>query len=84
MQFPKILTALFATTALARPSQSAPRDDATAIFDRAVNNGRPVATGACCIANTSKKGDTCTNAAGAPGVCQPANTANCGAKLTCT
>lgn len=77
MRFPTILTALFVTAALALPSQSAPRDGAMAVFNRAVNNGRPVATGACCIANTSKKGDTCTNAAGVPGVCQPANTANC-------
>lgn len=40
------------------------------------NNGRVVASGACCIAGQSKKQDVC-NVNGAAGKCVPANTANC-------
>lgn len=74
MQFPTILIALFATLAIAAPSSPAGAVD---ILERAINAGRPVATGACCIADTSKKGDTCKNAKGAAGVCAVADTAGC-------
>ncbi|KUJ20288.1 uncharacterized protein LY89DRAFT_779079 [Mollisia scopiformis] len=76
--------ALLMTTALAAPGSLTARQEAATIFDRAVNDGRPVATGLCCIANTSKKGDTCTQSNGAAGICSVADTAGCGAKLTCT
>lgn len=67
---------LLAATTLAHPGQSLPRSAPLEIFDRAINNGRPVANGACCIENTSKKGDTCNNN-GAVGTCKSANTAGC-------
>jgi hypothetical protein len=35
------------------------------------NQNRPVPTGACCVANTSLKQDTCTTADGATGRCVP-------------
>jgi len=76
MQLSTLLLTLFTTTALALPGLSLPRDESGALFDRAVNDGRPVASGACCIANTSKKGDVCNNA-GKAGVCTVADTAGC-------
>jgi len=78
MQFSTLIlgfVALFSTTVLAAPGESIVRDEGATIFERAVNNGRPVATGACCIEATSKKGDTCNN--GAAGICAVANTAGC-------
>jgi len=77
MQFSSLLITLFAATALALPNQTPARDESAVVFDRAVNAGRPVATGACCIANTSKKQDVCTKDDGTAGVCAPANTAGC-------
>ena len=41
------------------------------VLGAAVPAGRPVATGSCCIANTSLKEDACTTAAGAAGRCVP-------------
>lgn len=84
MQFPTLLLTLLIATALssALPNQTPARDESAAIFDRAVNSGRPVATGACCIANTSKKQDVCTKADGTAGVCAPANTAGCKLNLS--
>ena len=76
MQLSTLLLTLFTTTALALPGLSLPRDESGALFDRAVNDGRPVASGACCIADTSKKGDVCNNA-GKAGVCTVADTAGC-------
>ncbi|TVY71224.1 hypothetical protein LSUE1_G007700 [Lachnellula suecica] len=78
MQFSTLLITLFAATALALPNQTLARDEPAVIFDRqGVNGGRPVATGACRIANTSKKQDVCTKADGTAGKCAPANTAGC-------
>lgn len=73
MQFSSLLVTFFAATTLALPAS----DEATAILARVVNAGRPVATGACCIANTSKKTDVCAKADGTSGVCAVANTAGC-------
>ncbi|KAK4210363.1 hypothetical protein QBC37DRAFT_35839 [Rhypophila decipiens] len=47
-----------------------------------VNQGRPIANGACCVPNTSKKQDVC-QVNGVQGKCVPANTAGCGSALTC-
>ncbi|CZR60834.1 uncharacterized protein PAC_10730 [Phialocephala subalpina] len=77
MKFSVATPDLFVATALAASGCIAARQEAGAVFDRGVNNGRPVATGACCIANTSKKGDTCTQSNGAAGICSVANTAGC-------
>lgn len=74
MQFTTLLITLFATVAFAIPTES---PNGAAIFNRQVNSGRPVATGACCIAATSKKQDVCTKADGTSGKCAPANTAGC-------
>lgn len=41
------------------------------------NAGRPVATGACCVANTSLRQDVCTDASGASGRCVPSGSAGC-------
>ncbi|KAL5328932.1 hypothetical protein ACEPPN_002441 [Leptodophora sp. 'Broadleaf-Isolate-01'] len=46
------------------------------------NGGRVVPTGACCVANTSVKQDTCTTATGAAGRCVPGGNA-CGGSLSC-
>lgn len=40
------------------------------------NNGRPVANGACCVANTSLKQDVC-NVNGQTGRCVPSGANNC-------
>lgn len=74
MRFSVILAALFASVALAVPAVTV--NEAAAIFDRAVNAGRPIAEGACCIAGKNKKGDTCENK-GKKGVCAVADTAGC-------
>ncbi|KAH8894453.1 hypothetical protein GQ53DRAFT_683090 [Thozetella sp. PMI_491] len=46
------------------------------------NANRPIPTGACCVANTSLRQDVC-KVNGATGRCVPANSAGCGAQLTC-
>jgi hypothetical protein len=74
MQLTTFIITLFAATALATTEQPLKR---SLVFPRQVNSGRPVATGACCIANTSKKQDVCTKADGTSGKCAPANTAGC-------
>lgn len=74
MQFSVILVALFASVSLAVPAVTS--REVAAIFERAVNTGRPIAEGACCIAGKNKKGDTCQNK-GKKGVCAVANTACC-------
>jgi hypothetical protein len=76
MQFSTISITLSATTAFAIPGCSN-RDEASALITRVINNGRPVATGTCCIANTSKKGDTCKLSDGTADICASANTAGC-------
>jgi hypothetical protein len=76
MQFSILFMTLFATAAFAAPGCSK-RDEASALIIRAINDGRPVATGACCIANTSKKGDTCKLSDGTAGICASADTAGC-------
>lgn len=35
------------------------------------NDGRPVPTGTCCVANTSLKEDSCTSSSGQSGRCVP-------------
>jgi len=75
-EFSPLLITVFATTAIALPNQTPTRNDGAVIVDRAVNARRPVATGACCIANTSKT-DVCTKDDGTTGVCASANTAGC-------
>ncbi|CAJ2510388.1 Uu.00g050910.m01.CDS01 [Anthostomella pinea] len=73
MQFS--ITSLFAALALAATTSAA------AIESRQ-NDNRPVADGACCVADSSLKEDVCT-VNGAAGKCVPAGSANCGAALTC-
>ncbi|KAF2631352.1 hypothetical protein BU25DRAFT_384556 [Macroventuria anomochaeta] len=51
-------------------------------FPSAQNAGRPVATGSCCVANTSLKQDVC-NINGQSGRCVPSAANNCGGQLTC-
>jgi hypothetical protein len=75
-RFSAIFVTIFAAAAFAAPGCSK-RSEASALITRAINNGRPVATGACCIANTSKKGDTCKSNDGTAGICASANTAGC-------
>ncbi|CAI6334774.1 unnamed protein product [Periconia digitata] len=53
-----------------------------AAFPQPQNAGRPVANGACCVANTSLKQDVC-NVNGSTGRCVPSGSANCGGQLTC-
>jgi hypothetical protein len=57
---------------------------ATVVTPRAGANGnRPVASGNCCIANTSLKQDAC-NSPGGAGRCVPGGGAgNCGGALNC-
>ncbi|KAI0015117.1 hypothetical protein F4780DRAFT_116702 [Xylariomycetidae sp. FL0641] len=50
--------------------------------DKRQNDGRPVVSDVCCAANQSLKEDVCF-VNGVEGKCVPANTANCGAQLTC-
>ncbi|KAK0617527.1 hypothetical protein B0T14DRAFT_569016 [Immersiella caudata] len=57
-----------------------PQDNA-AIMARQ-NQNRPVPNGACCVANTNLKQDTCTAANGEVGRCVPGGN-NCGASLSC-
>jgi hypothetical protein len=76
MQFSNISITLFVTAAFAAPGCSK-RDEVSALITRAINNGRPVATGACCIASTSKKGGTCKLSDETAGICASANAAGC-------
>ncbi|KAM0273494.1 hypothetical protein ACHAQH_008317 [Verticillium albo-atrum] len=46
------------------------------------NENRPVPSGACCVANTSLKQDTCTSQSGATGRCVPGGN-DCGGSLSC-
>jgi len=46
------------------------------------NAGRPVPSGACCVASTSLKQDTCTSTSGATGRCVPGGN-DCGGALSC-
>lgn len=39
------------------------------------NDGRPVATGSCCVADTSLKEDACVSTSGAAGRCVPGGNA---------
>jgi hypothetical protein len=48
--------------------RNAPR---SAVNVRRQNDNRPVPNGACCVANTSLKQDTCTSASGQTGRCVP-------------
>ncbi|KAK2048902.1 hypothetical protein LZ31DRAFT_13264 [Colletotrichum somersetense] len=64
------------------PSMAAVRRDTLLMERQGVNANRPVANGACCIANTSLKQDVC-NVNGQTGRCVPDGINNCGAKLTC-
>lgn len=64
MQF-SIATMILALSALST---------ASVIVERQ-NGGRVVPTGACCVANTSVKQDTCTTATGAAGRCVPGGNA---------
>ncbi|UPX09366.1 uncharacterized protein EKO05_0000056 [Ascochyta rabiei] len=53
-----------------------------AAFPSPQNADRPVATGSCCVANTSLKQDVC-NVNGQSGRCVPSAANNCGGQLTC-
>ena len=66
MQF-SISTAFFALLAVASGS---------VILQERQNAGRPVPTGACCVANTSLKEDVC-NVNGQTGRCVPDSINNC-------
>ncbi|RDW87747.1 hypothetical protein BP5796_03441 [Coleophoma crateriformis] len=87
MQF-SIATTIFALLAVANavaieePEMSAVRRDVLLLERQGVNANRPVPNGACCVANTSQKEDTCS-VNGAAGKCVPANVNNCGTALTC-
>ncbi|RGP77546.1 hypothetical protein FLONG3_4331 [Fusarium longipes] len=59
--------------------RNAPR---SAVNVRRQNDNRPVPNGACCVANTSLKQDTCTSASGQTGRCVPGGN-NCGSSLSC-
>jgi len=76
-----ILLALVAATSaisVESPQMAAIRRDVLDLEARGVNGNRPVATGACCVANTSLKEDICTTATGAAGKCVPEGQfANC-------
>lgn len=68
MQFTIYTILSLATFAMAAPSPQ--------------NAGRPVATGACCVANTSLKQDVC-NVNGQSGRCVPSAANNCMQTLAC-
>lgn len=70
------LIAFASAVAVETPEMSAVRRDVLLLERAGTNDGRPVANGACCIANTSKKEDVCT-VNGQQGKCVPADTANC-------
>ncbi|KAK3380802.1 hypothetical protein B0H63DRAFT_523543 [Podospora didyma] len=76
------IVSLAHAVAIEEPSMAPIRREVLLLERQNANNGRPVANGACCIAATSKKQDVCT-VNGAQGKCVPANTANCGGRLTC-
>lgn len=86
MQFTKLSAAaaaalsLFAL-ALATPTPVEPRAPAGPAQTPTNNAGRPVANGACCVANTSLRQDVCKDAAGASGRCVPSNSAGCRSSL---
>jgi hypothetical protein len=61
------------------PLESTIRRDVLIQERAGVNANRPVASGQCCVANTSLKEDVCTTATGANGVCVPL-----GASFNCT
>ncbi|KAG7116564.1 hypothetical protein HYQ46_011179 [Verticillium longisporum] len=46
------------------------------------NANRPFPSGACCVANTNLKQDTCTSQSGATGRCVPGGN-DCGGSLSC-
>ncbi|KAK3947065.1 hypothetical protein QBC32DRAFT_248407 [Pseudoneurospora amorphoporcata] len=79
-----ILPSLFVAAALSVNAAVVESD--TSVLRRDIfarqNANRPVPNGACCVANTSLKQDIC-RVNGQQGKCVPANTANCGARLTC-
>ncbi|ETS74010.1 hypothetical protein PFICI_13876 [Pestalotiopsis fici W106-1] len=61
----------------------APRD--SIIMTRqsgSANGNRPTPSGACCVANTSLKQDTCTATDGTQGRCVPGGN-DCGGSLSC-
>ncbi|KAF4345877.1 hypothetical protein FBEOM_168 [Fusarium beomiforme] len=59
--------------------RNAPR---SAVLVGRQNGNRPVASGTCCIANTSLKQDACNAANGQAGRCVPGGN-NCGGRLSC-
>ena len=80
-----ISAALFAVVAIAnaaaveQPEMAAIRRNVLLLERAGANNGRPVASGNCCVPNTSKKEDVCTTAAGEDGKCVPEGAqVNCG------
>ncbi|KAH8892107.1 hypothetical protein GQ53DRAFT_134182 [Thozetella sp. PMI_491] len=76
------ISTLAGAIAIENPEAAAVRREILLLESRGVNEGRAVASGACCIAEVSKKEDVC-NVNGAAGKCVPANSAGCGAALTC-
>lgn len=78
MQFTKLSVALsFVALALANPTPVQPRVPAGPAQTPTDNANRPIANGACCVANTSLRQDVCTDGSGAPGRCVPSGSANC-------
>lgn len=78
MQVTKLSVVLsFLALALATPTRVEPRVPAGPAATPTDNAGRPVANGACCVANTSLRQDVCKDAAGASGRCVPSGSANC-------
>jgi hypothetical protein len=62
----------FATAATVEtPLEGAIRRDVLLQERAGANANRPVASGNCCVANTSLKEDVCTTATGAAGLCLP-------------
>jgi hypothetical protein len=80
MQLAIVLVACISTlvgaVAIENPEAAAMRREILLLESRGVNEGRAVASGACCIADVSKKEDVC-NVNGAAGKCVPANSAGC-------
>ncbi|KAM3070023.1 hypothetical protein ACMFMG_003944 [Clarireedia jacksonii] len=75
----------FSTAAIIEtPVQGAIRRDVLLQERAGANANRPVASGNCCVPNTSLKEDVCTTATGKAGLCLPLGASfNCNGALNC-
>ncbi|KAL2205241.1 hypothetical protein CC79DRAFT_1335770 [Sarocladium strictum] len=78
MQF-SIASVILGFAALAAAAPSSPSGFKVVVRQ---NDNRPVPQGACCVANTSLKQDTCTAQNGSQGRCVPGGN-DCGSSLSC-